>query len=196
LLLNTSFIALPRPLPCITQHICPPHPCPSPLTQAFIREENRRKAAEAEARKKRREETAARKKQAAETRKAEEPPAPAVRAPEPAPPAAAPAPAEPAAGTDSDADGAAQQPATAAAKAQKQPKLQQRRPKGAAIVKAPPVTLKRPAREESAWHKALRSVGLESETNQAVALCLAVLLFVIVLWLSTGSAAGRTPVAA
>ena len=62
----------------------------------------------------------------------------------------------------------------------------QRKPKHAAVVKPSPA-LKRPLREDPAWRKALKAVGLNSETNQAVAIFLAGLLLIVLLFWAAGS---------
>ncbi|KAI8477150.1 MAG: hypothetical protein J3K34DRAFT_516093 [Monoraphidium minutum] len=139
----------------------------------LIREENRRKAAEAAERKKRREEATQRKKQAAEARKAEEPAAPP-------PPAAAAAPAPRFADDDAaaDAEGEAAAPRP---QPQKQQKVQQRKPKGAAVIKPEPAApLKRPRADDAPWRKALKALHLDSSTNQAVAMCAGIMLLIFI----------------
>jgi hypothetical protein len=62
----------------------------------------------------------------------------------------------------------------------RQQKVQQRKPKGAPVIKPEPVGMKRPRGEEPAWRKALKAVGLESSTNQAVAMCVALMLLIFI----------------
>lgn len=145
----------------------------------LIREENRRKAAEAEARKKRHKEAAVRKKQLAEARKAEEPLAPA---PAPAP---VPEPAAESGAAEGGADDAATAPAPAKQQQQKVQKVQQRKPKGAAVIKPEPM-IKRPRGEDPVWRKVLKTVGLDDQTNQAVAICIVILLLILIISMTGG----------
>jgi hypothetical protein len=60
------------------------------------------------------------------------------------------------------------------------------------------VVLKRPLREEPGWRKALKALGLDNGTKQAVAIAAAMLLIVVLLWMATNSSssAGRQRVIA